>query len=279
MVAETDVGGVTADFVFSSTMDAQVMLANDGYGQREVVPESAGWPRWANWCDMAYALTFEPGVLVYHRPSFPDSPPTSRLALMQWLAGPGLRQPGRIGTYDIERSAVGYLFLAQDAEYFSDIWTLVQAPGCGRFRPVRTSSTGWLMARWCWDTPFWGAMPPIRCAHGPIWGWCCCAITPWWCRGSLWCHGRRTRLTWARFLGFLISRDGQELLSDKLRLPAISLEVSGENSSAAMTAALGDVLRPVTVSPGLLVYLNQAKRARIMWRWRAGLELPPLSGD
>jgi len=38
-----------------------------------------------------------------------------------------------------------------------------------------------------------------------------------------------------------------------------------------MQAAIGDQLRPVAVSPGLLVYLDQAKRARLIARWRAAL--------
>ena len=45
---------------------------------------------------------------------------------MQWLrqAPPALQ--GRTGTYDIEQSAVGYLFLARDAEHFPDIWSLLR---------------------------------------------------------------------------------------------------------------------------------------------------------
>jgi hypothetical protein len=39
------------------------------------VPLSASWPRWANWRNTAYALTYEPAVFVYHKPSFADAPP------------------------------------------------------------------------------------------------------------------------------------------------------------------------------------------------------------
>jgi iron(III) transport system substrate-binding protein len=38
-----------------------------------------------------------------------------------------------------------------------------------------------------------------------------------------------------------------------------------------MEAALGDQLRPVPVSPGLLVYLDQAKRARLLALWLKAL--------
>jgi iron(III) transport system substrate-binding protein len=38
-----------------------------------------------------------------------------------------------------------------------------------------------------------------------------------------------------------------------------------------MQAALGDQLRPVPVSPGVLVYLDQAKRKRLLRLWNEAL--------
>jgi iron(III) transport system substrate-binding protein len=40
-----------------------------------------------------------------------------------------------------------------------------------------------------------------------------------------------------------------------------------------MQAALGNQLRPVPVSPGLMVYLDQVKRARLIKRWNDALRL------
>jgi iron(III) transport system substrate-binding protein len=74
------------------------------------------------------------------------------------------------------------------------------------------------------------------------------------------------------FLDFLLSRDGQTVLADRLRLPAVSLEVAGKDSAAAMQEALGARLRPVPVSPGLLAYLDAASRARVLAQWNAALE-------
>lgn len=84
-------------------------------------------------------MTFEPGVLVYHEPSFPDGPPQSRLELIEWLQTAPATLQGRIGTYDIERSAVGYLYLARDEEHFADIWSLVRAMGAGGLQTSPTS--------------------------------------------------------------------------------------------------------------------------------------------
>ena len=43
---ETDAGGTTADLAFSSAMDLQIKLANDGYAQAVATPSSAeSWPQ------------------------------------------------------------------------------------------------------------------------------------------------------------------------------------------------------------------------------------------
>jgi iron(III) transport system substrate-binding protein len=40
-----------------------------------------------------------------------------------------------------------------------------------------------------------------------------------------------------------------------------------------MREMLGGQLRPVPVSPGLMVYLDQVKRARLIARWNEALRL------
>ncbi|SNR47344.1 ABC transporter substrate-binding protein [Paracoccus sediminis] len=273
IVAETDAGRPTADFAFSSAMDLQVKLANDGYARPAITPDSAGWPRWANWRDTAYALTFEPAVLIYYRPAFRDRPPpASRFDLMDWLARGGAAVRGRIGTYDIERSAVGYLFLARDQEHFPDIWGVIDAMGRAGVQQFSTSQQilervadgrlligynilGSYAADWARDHPDVGMVLPRD-------------FTVVVSRVGLVPRAAARPDLGARFLGFFMSRAGQTILAEKLRLPAVSLEVSGDNSARTMQAALGAQLRPVTVSPGLLVYLDQAKRARLIDRWR-----------
>ncbi|MCU0882921.1 MAG: hypothetical protein MUF14_09670, partial [Hyphomonadaceae bacterium] len=44
VIAETDAGQRSADFLFSSAMDLQLKLANDGYGQVVDVAEARDWP-------------------------------------------------------------------------------------------------------------------------------------------------------------------------------------------------------------------------------------------
>lgn len=275
VIAETDAGQPTADFIFSAAMDVQLKLANDGYGQPVSVPLAKRWPAWAKWQDTAFALTFEPAVLVYHKPAFPDGAPQSRLELLEWLSNAPESMTGRIGTYDIEKSAVGYLFLARDAEHFPDIWSMLAAMGRAGLQTFPTSqdiidrvADGRLVLGY----NILGSYAADRARLAPDLGMVLLRdYTVVVSRVALVPRGAASPDLGSAFLAFLMSAEGQRILSEKLRLPSVSLEVSGTGSGAAMQAALGDQLRPVAVSPGVLVYLDQAKRHRLLRLWRDAL--------
>ncbi|MDM7931930.1 ABC transporter substrate-binding protein [Tabrizicola sp.] len=274
VIGETDAGTATADFVFSSGMDLQVKLTNDGYAQPVSVPLARDWPDWANWRDMAFALTFEPGVLVWHKPSFPDGPPESRLEVIDWLSRP--QAMGRIGTYDVTRSAVGYLYLARDAEHFADIWSLVAAMGRAGLQTFATSQDiidRVADGRLALGYNILGSYADARARSEPNLGLLLLKdFTVVVSRVGLVPRAAARPDLGTDFLAFLMGREGQTIMADQLRLAAISLEVSGDNSARAMEAALGEQLRPVPVSPGLLAYLDQSKRARLIARWTAALQ-------
>jgi iron(III) transport system substrate-binding protein len=273
VTAETDSGQRTADFVFSSGMDLQVKLANDGYAQPVNVPLARDWPDWANWRDMAFALTYEPAVLVWHKPSFPDGPPQSRLQMIDWLKLP--QAQGRIGTYDVARSAVGYLYLARDAEHFADIWSLVAAMGRANLQTFPTSAEiidRVADGRLALGYNILGSYADARARANPDLGLVLLKdFTVVTSRVGLVPRAAARPDLGTDFLAFLMGRDGQTIMADRLRLAAVSLEVSGQNSARAMEAALGDQLRPVPVSPGLLAYLDQSKRARLLTLWHKAL--------
>ncbi len=60
-------------------------------------------------------------------------------------------------------------------------------------------------------------------------------------------------------------------MAREMHLPAIHPNVRGDDTIGALQAALGTQLRPVPVSPGLLVYLDQVKRARLIRHWNNAL--------
>ncbi len=272
VVQETDAGAATADLILSSAMDQVVKLANDGYALPVDRPEAQGWPGWASWRDMAFALTFEPAVIVYYRPSFPAGPPDTRAALIEWLAG---APPGQIATYDIERAGVGYLFLARDREHFADIWTLVEAMGRAGVQVFPTSQEiidRVADGRIALGYNILGPYAAEEAARRPTLGVALPAdFAVVIARAALVPRAARDAALGADFLGFLLSAEGQEVLASRLRLPAVRPGVGGADSADAMLALYGERLRPVPMSPGLLAYLDQARRAAVLRRWHAAL--------
>jgi iron(III) transport system substrate-binding protein len=273
---ETDAGRPTADFAFSSSMDLQVKLANDGYAQESNLELSARWPRWANWRNTAYALTYEPAVFIYHKPSFAGhKPPATRSELIQYLKTNADRIYGRIGTYDIERSGVGFMFFSRDQEQYSDLWKLVQAMGASGVKLYSTTSAiveRVADGRFAFGYNILGSYAAEAVARNPDLG----IILPQdytvvTSRIGLVPKAAANPDLGRRYLEFFMSVEGQTIMARQLQIAALNPDVTGENTADAMQQALGKQLRPVPVSPGLMVYLDQVKRARLIERWNEAL--------
>lgn len=278
VVAETDAGGPTADFAFSSSMDLQVKLANDGYAQESNLPLSAAWPRWANWRNTAYALTYEPAVFIYHKPSFAGiKPPSTRAELIQYLLANADKIYGRIGTYDIERSGVGFMFFSRDQEQYSDLWTLVGAMGAAGVKLYSTTSAivdRVADGRFVFGYNILGSYAAEAAARNPDLG----IILPSdytivTSRIGLVPKAAANPDLGRRYLEFFMSAEGQTIMAQQLQIAALNPNVTGDNTANAMQKALGNQLRPVPVSPGLMVYLDQVKRARLIRRWNDALSI------
>lgn len=277
VVAETDAGQPTADFAFSSSMDLQVKLANDGYAQQSNLALSASWPRWANWRNTAYALTYEPAVFIYHKPSFTGTAPSTRAELIQYLRANGDAIYGRVGTYDIERSGVGFMFFSRDQEQYSDVWSLVGAMGAAGVKLYSTTSAivdRVASGQFVFGYNILGSYAAEAAARSPDLG----IILPTdytivTSRIGLVPKAAANPDLGRRYLEFFMSAEGQTILAKKLKIAALNPSVTGENTANAMQQALGNQLRPVPVSPGLMVYLDQVKRARLIRRWNDALNI------
>ncbi|GAA6180366.1 ABC transporter substrate-binding protein [Shimia sp. NS0008-38b] len=115
------------DVVISSAMDLQLKLVNDGMAQRV---SNMSQPDWAQWRESLFAFTTEPATIVMNRTAFPDGDmPGTRQELIQALrARPDVFR-GRVGTYDVRQSGLGYLFATQDARASETYWRLMEIMG------------------------------------------------------------------------------------------------------------------------------------------------------
>lgn len=276
VIREADEQGQTADLVFSSAMDLQMKLANDGYARRLNIPAAANWPSWASWRDTAFALTFEPAVIVYHKPSFSDrAVPQTRTALSALLRAGEDAHFGRVATYDIERSGLGFLFLARDAEHYRETWDLVRAMGSAGIK-LYSSSSAILErvadGRFALGYNILGSYATAWADHNPDLGIVLPSdYTIVMARIALVPEAAVSPALGQRFLAFMMSERGQQVMAQEAKLPALHPNVSGENTASALRRQAGIQLRPISVSPGLLVYLDQVKRARFIERWNKAL--------
>ncbi|MBO9395618.1 ABC transporter substrate-binding protein [Shimia sp. R9_1] len=115
------------DVVISSAMDLQLKLVNDGYG---LPIANLSVPDWAQWRDSLYAFTSEPATVVVNRSAFPNGDvPRTRQELIQALRARPELFDGRVGTYDVRLSGLGYLFATQDARASESFWRLMEVIG------------------------------------------------------------------------------------------------------------------------------------------------------
>lgn len=121
---------VPFDVALSSAMDLQTKLANDGLTREYRSEATQLLPEWANWRDHVFAFTQEPATIIASPSAFDGlEVPRSRQALISLLRDHPERFRGRVGTYDIRTSGVGYLFATQDARTSEIFWRLTEVLG------------------------------------------------------------------------------------------------------------------------------------------------------
>lgn len=115
------------DIAISSAMDLQFRLTNDGYALE--LPDLSH-PAWAEWRHSLFAFTAEPAAIVINRAAFDGQPiPRSRQELIEAMRARPEVFRGRIGTYDVRQSGLGYLFATQDARASETYWRLMEVMG------------------------------------------------------------------------------------------------------------------------------------------------------
>ena len=263
--------GKVPDILWSSAMDLQIKLTNDGYAQSYRSPERGSVPDWANWKDQAWGTTAEPVVMIYNRSLVPDAvAPRTRAALTALLEEMRPALAGRIATYDVPDSAVGYLYLMQDQQATRDVWRLVRAMGANHVKLFDNAEQ---------------IVVAVRRGEAAI-GY---NIIGSYARDEM----RRDRnlgmvlprdytLVMSRialiptsaphpaaakvFLDYLLSRTGQQLL-----VARSMTSVRGDIAHPEGLDATGVPLRAIRVGPALLVGRDQLTRRYFLKRWYSAL--------
>ena len=115
------------DLIISSAMDLQLKLVNDGYAKKINQIEH---PNWAKWRQSLFAFTIEPAAIVLNKKAFKNiAIPQTRQDLIKELRSRPTFFRNKIGTYDVRKSGLGYLFATQDARTSETFWRLMEVMG------------------------------------------------------------------------------------------------------------------------------------------------------
>lgn len=272
LVSEISHHQPTADLIWSSAVDLQAKLINDGYAQVYSSPEKPSLPSLAVWKDEGYGVSYEPIVMAYNKRLTPARDvPHSHLELAALLRQRLRAYQGRVATYDPEVSEIGRLALFHDAQATHDTWDLVRALGAAHVRFYATSTEmlaalakGQILLGYniigssAFEAeqrdPAIGVILPqdYLLTALPI------ALIPAEAR-----HPNAAKV----FLDFLLSHDGQAIL-ERHQMTPVRLDLA---SSLGWNPAESGRVRTIRVGPSLLADLDQQNRARLDRDWRRAM--------
>lgn len=259
-----------ADLVVSSSIDQQVKLANDGCAQPNRSTQVQALPAWAKWRDEVVGLTYEPAVIVYNRDLVPAGQvPHSRFDLIDLLRPADNPFAGRIATYDIERSGVGYMFAFVDAQQATTFGRLIEA--FGRNKVVATCCSAEIIdavasGRFLIAYNMLGSYALARAADDRRIG----VVAPTdytliLARAALIPKRAQNPMLARQFIDFALSDEGRRLLTES----GLIVPFDGPNG----LVATGEVptLRPIALSPALLIGLDKQTQENFLALWRSSL--------
>lgn len=263
---ETARGVPSADLVWSSAMDLQAKLVNDGYALQYASPEKSAIPASAVWNDMGYGVTAEPIVIVYNRALIrPHDVPRTHQALETLLREQREELTGRVAIYDPTKPNVGYFFLTQDLAITRDTRSLLAAIAATRPQLAATTAPmvqavaeGRAAIAYNVVGPYALELAEKDPRVGVVFPEDYTLVAS---RVAFIARDARHPDAAKLFLDFMLSREGQSLLAQSW-LPPVRTDLPApwaENVHA----------RPIRGGPQLFVNLDPVKRRQIIAEWDA----------
>lgn len=277
---EVNSRAATADVLWSSAMDLQVKLVNDGYALHYESPEIPNLPKWAVWKSEAYGTTFEPMVFAYNKRELADHQvPRNHRELVQMLGANPERFKGRVITYDLENSGLGFLCATQDAKTSHEFWDVARVLGQNRARLV-TSTASMLESVASGQSVLaynlLGSYAHAKARHDPSVGVVYPNDYTLVVSRVAFINRRAAHPNAARlWLDYLLSRRGQTVLANQAELFTLRDDIEGDANAAGLARTAGRSLKPIAIGPSLMANLDRTKRQEFLTRWRQALTARP----
>ncbi len=262
-------GAAAADVVISSGVHQMVQLVNNACAAPHVSALTAQLPEALNWRDELWGITREAAVMVYNRALVPpDEVPRTRFDLLDLLRPAGTPYAGRVATYDVESSGLGYLFAFSDAREATTFGALLES--LGRSGAVATCCSAEIIAgvaegRYLVAYNVLGSYAQVAARADSRIGIVLPEDYTLVLSRALMIPRAAAHKAEARaFLDFLLSEAGRAALEEVLLIdPLTGKALAEERPQISETA-----LRPIGLSPALIVALDRQKRAQFIRRWR-----------
>ncbi len=275
-IAEAASGQGGADVMWSSAMDLQVKLVDDGKAMAYASPEAGKLPAWANYKNEAYGTTFEPAVFIYNKRLVTgDEIPQDHASFAKLINTRVDKFKNKVTTYDIEKSGVGFMFVVQDAKYFSGMAELEKGFGATSYKVY--GSTGNMLEKVSSGEHLLGynvlgSYAMVRAKKDPGLG----VVLP---------KDYTLVLSRVIFIGknaknpnaaklwvdYVLSQRGQKLIGSDVELFAIRNDVDAEYTAASLNKQLGNNVKPIPVNSEIVTYLDPKKRLEFLNAWKATL--------
>jgi iron(III) transport system substrate-binding protein len=275
-ISERAANSSSADVLWSSSMDLQIKLVNEGGAMNYASPEIAALPSWAVWKNEAYGTTYEPIAIVYNKRLLTgDEIPQSHADLVRVFTHKADKLKGKVTTYDIEKSGVGFMLMAQDSKYIQNFPEFLKA--LGAIQPRVQSSAGTMMERISSGENLLGfnifnSYAALRAKKDPSIG----IVLPKdytlvMSRVMFASKTAKNPNAAKLWIDYVLSKRGQTIVANAAELGSIRSDVQGEMTAAGYQKQLGANLKPIPVSADLLVYLDQTKRLEFLKQWQAAM--------
>lgn len=274
-------GKGTPDVVISSAMDLQTALVNAGYAQPLETPYAGELPQWATWRDELFGFTFEPVVMAYNRKAFAGRKlPRDRSELAGMIRDDPAFFKGRIGTYDVRASGVGYLFATEDARRGYQFPRLTESFGRAKARLFCCTSqmlSELASGRIVFAYNLIGSYAIKAAEKDPDIGVTLFSdYTLVMSRTAFIARNAPHPAAAAAFLNFLLSPEGQKAIaSDSGLIPLVDV---GPKPRMDGLLSRSNALIPIRLGPGLLAYLDSYKKRRFISDWKASIAAPSDAG-
>lgn len=254
------------DLVISSAMDLQTKLANDGLAQTYKSIEVEKLPVWAQWRGQVFGFTQEPAVMVISKQHYGDLPlPKTRDQFVALLRQYPDKFRGRIGTYDVTNSGLGYLFATQDSRNTDSFWRLTDIMGrlkvklyCCSGNMIREVSNGQLIFAYnvlgSYAQNSLKKFPEIEIVSFDDFSTVMMrtALIP--------IASQRPDLA-GKMIDFLLKLDSRQ---DLVALSGLQPVTNGNLQEDKKT-------RPIRLGPGLLVFLDRLRKENFIRNWESSI--------